>query len=116
MIRATEASDATSQLRKGVVEFAVLALLESEPMYGWQLSQHLIGRGQFIASIGTLYPVIARLKSKGWVAPHLPSGAGETVRRYYKITSSGRERLAQFRIQWDSFSRSLDDLLETKVT
>ena len=51
--------DAGAQLRKGVAEYAVLALLRREPMYGWQLSQQLIERGGFIGSIGTLPALIA---------------------------------------------------------
>ena len=107
--------DAGAQLRKGVVEFAILALLESEAMYGWQLSQQLIERGGFIASIGTLYPVLSRLRAKGWVSTYDEASEAGPARRYYRLTPAGTASLADFRAQWQSFSASLDALLERKT-
>ena len=74
--------DAGAQLRKGVAEYAVLALLRIEPMYGWQLSHQLIERGGFIASIGTLYPLLSRLRNKGWVSTYDEASASGPARRY----------------------------------
>jgi len=100
-----------AQLRKGVVEFAILALLSREPMYGWQLSHELIDNGGFIGSIGTLYPVLSRLRAKGWVITYdEPSEAGP-ARRYYRLTPAGTESLAEFTAQWQTFSTALTSLL-----
>jgi len=104
--------DAGANLRKGVAEFAVLALLRAEPMYGWQLSQQLIDRGGFIASIGTLYPLLARLRAKGWVSTYDGASDAGPPRRYYRLTADGRDALADFRTQWSGFSASVDALLE----
>jgi PadR family transcriptional regulator PadR len=105
-------SGAEAQLRKGVVEFAILALLKTEPMYGWQLSQELIERGGFIASIGTLYPVLSRLRAKGWVSTYDEASDAGPARRYYRLTASGTESLADFTSQWEVFSDSLTSLLK----
>jgi PadR family transcriptional regulator PadR len=104
--------DAGANLRKGVAEFAVLALLRSEPMYGWQLSQQLIERGGFIASIGTLYPLLSRLRAKGWVSTYDEASDAGPARKYYRLTEGGREALAEFRAQWGGFSASVDALME----
>jgi len=97
-------ADVGAQLRKGVVEYCVLGLLAREPMYGWQLSDALTSEG-LIASIGTLYPLLGRLRDHGWVATFdQPSGAGP-VRKYYRLTDAGTDRLAQFRAQWTPFAR-----------
>lgn len=97
------ASDVGAQLRKGVVEYCVLGCLEREPMYGWQLSEVLIGEGM-IASIGTLYPVLARLREKGLVSSfEKPSEHGPS-RRYYRLTPAGTARLSLFRMQWKPFA------------
>jgi PadR family transcriptional regulator PadR len=111
----TANSDAGAQLRKGVAEFAVLALLETEPMYGWQLSHELIERGGFIGSIGTLYPLLSRLRAKGWVSTYDEASEAGPARRYYRLTPAGTASLADFRAQWQSFSASLDALLERKT-
>ena len=62
-------ADVGAQLRKGVVEYCVLGLLSREPMYGWALSDALQVRGM-IASIGTLYPVLSRLRARGLVSSY----------------------------------------------
>ena len=56
-------------MRKGVVEYCVLGLLAREPMYGWQLADALTASG-LIASIGTLYPLLARRALFDAVAGH----------------------------------------------
>lgn len=104
--------DAGANLRKGVAEFAVLALLRREPMYGWQLSQQLIAGGGFIASIGTLYPLLSRLRSKGWVSTFDRASDSGPTRKYYQLTPGGRSALDEFRAQWGGFSASVDALLE----
>ncbi len=96
--------DVGAQLRKGVVEYCVLGLLAREPMYGWQLSDALSGAG-LIASIGTLYPLLARLRDNGWVSSYTrPSESGPT-RKYYRLTDDGIAQLARFRAQWTPFAR-----------
>ncbi|MGM1018019.1 MAG: PadR family transcriptional regulator [Actinomycetota bacterium] len=96
--------DIGAQMRKGVVEYCVLGLLSREPMYGWQLSDELIHAG-LIASIGTLYPLLGRLRDNGWVTTFdRPSESGPS-RKYYRLTDSGIAQLAQFRAQWAPFAR-----------
>jgi len=92
-------NDVGAQLRKGVVEFCVLGCLERDPMYGWQLSENLIGEGM-IASIGTLYPVLARLREKGLVSSFDEPSERGPARRYYRLTQNGTAQLSTFRKQW----------------
>lgn len=104
----TAASDQATQLRRGVVEACILGLLAGEPMYGWQLSERLIGDGAIIGSIGTLYPVLARLRERGEVTSYeVPSDSGPP-RRYYELTDAGRHTLHRFRGEWVLFTASVD--------
>ena len=91
-------------MRKGVVEYCVLGLLAREPMYGWQLAEALTGAG-LIASIGTLYPLLARLRDNGWVTTFDRASDAGPVRKYYELTDAGAQSLAQFRDQWTPFTR-----------
>lgn len=103
-------ADVGSQMRKGVVEYCVLGLLAREPMYGWQLAEELTGAG-LIASIGTLYPLLGRLRDNGWVSTYdLPSESGP-VRRYYRLTDAGTQQLARFRTQWMPFARVVSGIV-----
>ncbi|MEX1078759.1 MAG: PadR family transcriptional regulator [Homoserinimonas sp.] len=103
-------ADAGAQLRKGVVESCVLGLLSREPMYGWQLSETLIGHGM-IASIGTLYPMLSRLRAQGLVSTYDQQSDAGPVRKYYRLTDSGTRQLNSFREQWGSFARTVHDLV-----
>jgi len=103
-------ADVGTQLRKGVVESCVLGLLATEPMYGWQLSETLVRHGM-IASIGTLYPMLSRLRAQGLVSTYDERSETGPVRKYYELTPSGRQQLSDFRQQWASFSIAVDDLV-----
>ncbi|MGW8483260.1 PadR family transcriptional regulator [Microbacterium sp. NPDC055903] len=98
------AADVGAQMRKGVVEYCVLGLLSREPMYGWQLAEALTQAG-LIASIGTLYPLLGRLRDNGWVSTFDQPGASGPVRKYYRLTEAGIAQLAQFRAHWTPFAR-----------
>ena len=102
--------DVGAQMRKGVVEYCVLGLLARGPMYGWELSERLSAEG-LIASIGTLYPLLSRLRQSGWVHTFERPSASGPVRRYYQLTESGAQQLAQFRSSWTPFARSVAGLI-----
>ncbi|PRB07691.1 PadR family transcriptional regulator [Microbacterium sp. MYb64] len=102
--------DVGAQMRKGVVEYCVLGLLARGPMYGWELSERLIAEG-LIASIGTLYPLLSRLRQSGWVRTFERPSASGPVRRYYELTDRGVQQLAQFRASWTPFARSVAELI-----
>ncbi|HEU4849214.1 MAG TPA: PadR family transcriptional regulator [Terrimesophilobacter sp.] len=103
-------ADVGAQLRKGVVEYCVLGLLAREPMYGWQLSETLTGRG-LIASIGTLYPMLTRLRTQGLVSSFGRASASGPVRKYYRLTDAGTAELEAFRAQWAPFSASVGEFI-----
>ena len=103
-------ADVGAQLRKGVVEYCVLGLLAREPMYGWQLSETLTAHGM-IASIGTLYPVLGRLREKGFVTSFDEASDSGPVRKYYRLTDAGTSQLAAFRQQWTPFTDTVGDLI-----
>jgi len=93
------------------VEACILGLLAREPMYGWQLADELISRGAIIGSIGTLYPVLTRLRERGEVTSyHAPSESGPP-RRYYELTVAGRQTLQRFRTDWAAFTASVTELI-----
>jgi PadR family transcriptional regulator PadR len=102
--------DVGTQLRKGAVEYCVLGLLSREPMYGWQLSEQLVSAG-LIASIGTLYPLLARLRSNGLIVAYDEASASGPVRKYYRLTAAGTRQLQSFRHQWTPFAAAVQNLI-----
>ncbi|MBC7402948.1 MAG: PadR family transcriptional regulator [Microbacteriaceae bacterium] len=102
--------DVGAQLRKGVVEYCILGLLATEPTYGWKLSEGLVSRG-LIASIGTLYPILSRLRAQGLVSSFDKQSDAGPSRRYYRVTESGHRQLAAFRTHWGPFARTVHELV-----
>ena len=103
-------SDVGAQLRKGVVEYCILGLLEREPMYGWTLSEALVSR-KMIASIGTLYPVLTRLRAQGLVTTYDELSESGRARKYYRLTEDGTLQLKSFRQQWEPFTTTVQELV-----
>lgn len=95
-------ADISSQLRKGVIEYCILGALSREAMYGWQLAEALSGPG-VIAGIGTLYPVLTRLREAGLITAFESTSGVGPIRKYYQLTEAGMGRLRAFREQWPVF-------------
>lgn len=88
------------QVRKGVLELAVLgALLEGE-RYGYELVKNLAAQPVLSVSEGTLYPILSRLRLQGLVKTRLEESSSGPARKYYALTPSGtraaKEMLAHF--------------------
>ncbi|WP_104164312.1 PadR family transcriptional regulator [Cryobacterium sp. N22] len=104
------ANDVGTQLRKGVVEYCVLGLLQREPTYGWKISEQLVSLG-LIGSIGTLYPLLGRLRDQGLIIAQADESDSARPRKYYSLTPAGREQLGQFRAQWQPFSDAVSSII-----
>lgn len=106
-------SDIDKQLRRGVVEACILGLLDDgNEMYGWEIAEVLIERGNIIASIGTLYPVLGRLRDRGLVTTFTAPSESGPSRRYYQITPQGRKMLKAFRKTWQKFTADVTAIIE----
>lgn len=103
--------DVGAQLRRGVVEYCVLGLLARETMYGWQLATELTELGM-IASIGTLYPLLSRLRERGLILAFQEQSSSGPTRKYYRLTEQGERHLELFRQQWRPFTRAVDRTIE----
>ena len=99
-------TDVGAQLRKGVVEYCVLGLLQRGPAYGWKISEELVSLG-LIGSIGTLYPLLGRLRDQRLVVAHIEDSGAGRARKYYTLTPDGEQQLRIFRDQWSPFSSAV---------
>src|SRR5258708_26130192 len=100
-----------SELRRGVLEPCVLALLESRPRFGLELVRDLAAAGGLLTSDGTVYPLLNRLRDAGLVTSEWQDQAGERARPYYFITADGREHLKALRPDWTRFPPPVESLL-----
>ena len=104
--------DMLAQVRKGVAEQCVLALLSRRERYGFELARELGARGRIIDSEGTLYPLLARLRRNGLVETSWRESTTGPPRRYYHLTRDGELALASFRKQWTVFRDAVEEILD----
>lgn len=102
-----------TQLRRGVLEHCVLALLDDTERYGYDLVVELSEAG-LVASEGTIYPLLSRLRKEELVRTTWQESPSGPPRRYYALTDRGRAALADFITSWIDFSRSVDAILSRK--
>lgn len=101
-----------SQLRKGVLELAVLGLLEREPRYGSSLVDELAGRPGLALTAGTVYPLLARLAKGGLVSTTWQESPVGPPRKYYALTDAGLARLSAMAREFAAVAAALEDILK----
>jgi PadR family transcriptional regulator PadR len=106
-----EARNALSQLRRGALEYCVLALLRDEERYGFELVRRLSSVDGLVTSEGTIYPLLTRLRREALVTTSWRESESGPPRRYYRLTEAGRSALATFAEDWARFRDGVDALL-----
>lgn len=99
-----------SQYKKGVLELCVLAILHRGDCYGYEISSQLAGRMEL--ADGTVYPILRKLKSDGLLDTYLQEESGGPPRKYYRLTTLGRESYAAERREYLNFADAVRELLE----
>lgn len=98
-----------AQMKRGLTEACVLALLAKGDSYGYRLAQD--ARTLMPISESTLYPVLKRLQENGSVSTYSMEHGGR-LRHYYRLTDAGREQMAAFAREWEQLGR-IYDLIKT---
>src|SRR5690242_21591463 len=84
------------QMRKGTLQYCVLALLADEERYGFDLVRSLAETDGMVTSEGTIYPLLSRLRRDGLVETTWRESTSGPPRRYYRLTAAGRAALDAF--------------------
>ena len=101
-----------SQIRKGVVEIAILGMVSRREMYGSEIVSALADRPGLAISAGTIYPLLARLKKAGLIESVWRESPVGPPRKYYTLTDVGVRELAGMASAWDGVSHDIDAVLE----
>lgn len=102
---------AMPQLRRGVLEYCVLALLQDGERYAVDLVRVMGDLDGLVTSEGTLYPLLSRLRREGLVATTWHESGVGPPRRYYRLTAAGEGSLRLFAEDWRRFSDTVDSLI-----
>ena len=97
------------QLKKGVLEMCVLALLSRGDNYAYDIASRMaeaVGMGE-----GTIYPLMRRMQADGLVETYLVESSAGPSRKYYRLTAAGRASLAAQAQAWRSFAGAVQSIL-----
>ena len=90
------------QLKRGLLDVCVLAAIQNEDSYGYQIIKDM---KPFVEiSESTLYPILRRLESAQLLTVRTAEHNGR-LRKYYRITPLGKQRIADFKNEWDELLR-----------
>ena len=90
------------EILKGHIDTMILAILEKNDSYGFEIAKNVLEQTAFELKDGTLYISLKRLESKGFIESYWQSSQGPGNRRkYYKITQYGIESLDKKVDEWN---------------
>lgn len=101
----------TTQLLKGVLDLAVLAVVEQEDGYGYDVLRRLRAGGLDGVGDASVYGTLRRLYAAGALTSYVVPSAEGPHRKYYGITTAGKRQLERQREDWDAFSATVSALL-----
>ena len=104
----------TSQLLKGILDLAVMAVLAEEDGYGYDVVRRLRGAGLEEVGDASVYGTLRRLFQQGRLTSYVvPSEEGPN-RKYYGLNRAGRDALKGAIETWNSFTKAMDELLSSQ--
>jgi PadR family transcriptional regulator PadR len=99
---AEEIDNKVTQLRKGILELAIMAALYHKTHYGYSLVRNLAGSGSVELKEGTIYPILGRLAREGLVHSEWMESSQGPPRKYYSLTISGRSMYESLQTEFQS--------------
>lgn len=103
-----------SQLLKGVLDVAVLAVLEHEDGYGYDIVRRLRLVGLDEVGDASVYGTLRRLYKQGSLTSYLVPSEEGPHRKYYAINDLGRSQLEESTKTWQAFADAIDRVLDLK--
>ncbi|MEM9420824.1 MAG: helix-turn-helix transcriptional regulator [Planctomycetota bacterium] len=103
------------EMMRGAGPTAVLQLLATGEMYGYELVEALETRSAGVLAMGqsTLYPMLYNLEAKKLVKSRTVTADNGRPRRYYRLTGKGKKKLSADREQWSAL---MDAMVALGVT
>jgi transcriptional regulator len=104
------------ELKKGSAELLILSLVDTRPRHGYEISKLIDQRsaGALRFQVASLYPLLYRLEKRGWIQGRWVEKAGQRRRRYYRLTTQGREVLASQRRGWQTFVQAVNAITASR--
>lgn len=103
-----------AQMRKGILEYCILAILNREPAYTSEILS-VLKSAELIVVEGTIYPLLTRLKNAGLLSYKWEESTSGPPRKYYAITENGGLFLKELDATWGQLSKAVTIVTTTKT-
>lgn len=102
-----------AQMRKGILEMCILAVLKKGECYPSEILEALRTK-ELIVVEGTLYPLLTRLKNSELLSYRWEESSSGPPRKYYALTAKGEEVLEDLKNSWLGLAESVNFLITQK--
>lgn len=101
------------ELVKGSTSLLVLQLLDERDMYGYELVKEMAKRSddQLQMKEGTLYPALHKMEKQGYIAHYWKHQEKGPSRKYYRITTEGKDILVERTSEWKLYVKVMNNLI-----
>ena len=100
----------TTQLRKGLLELAILNSLNGGPLYGYDIVRRLGDVDSLVITEGTVYPILSRLRNERYVESFIEESSSGPPRKYYRLTARGQDELQRMNQHWTKLHDAIGTL------
>lgn len=102
-----------AQMRKGVLEYCILSILNGEDKYASEILNTLKDAKMLVVE-GTIYPLLTRLKNAGLLNYRWEESTSGPPRKYYTLTETGKLFLKELNTTWDELRNAVNLVTNTK--
>ena len=101
------------ELLQGTLDLIILQTLRWGPRHGYGIAQMIRASSQEALQVdtGSLYPALHRLEKQGWIDADWDVSENLQRVRVYRLTKTGKERLATERSRWDQLSKAIAGIM-----
>lgn len=99
----------TSQMRKGILEYTILMIIDSQEVYSSDIL-NILKKNRLIVVEGTLYPLLSRLKKDSLIAYYWVESKSWPPRKYLKLTKQGKESLHNMNHVWNDLMWAVNNI------
>jgi PadR family transcriptional regulator PadR len=104
-----------AQMRKGVLEYCILAILKQRDAYTSEILSTLKS-AEMIVVEGTIYPLLTRLKNSGLLTYRWEESTSGPPRKYYVLTENGTLFLEELNKTWGNLVNAVNQVTSKKTT
>ena len=103
-----------NQIRKGLLELTILNDIRNRKMYGYEIEKKFCKSHGLILANGAIYKILQRLKKQRLVKTAETKSPDGPKRKYYQLTNTGRETLAQMNAYWQALENQADSIKDDR--